>query len=430
MRLFKHAALLVLVFAIAFAIARHKVSHEAYYYDEADYMFAASLGIGPNWMDTGTMPLTEFVSAGRRRGADSSQQAGLSALARSGADPIVYRHWHGPLYYYWLTVPASLGLDEHATRSLSFLFPVLTVLAIYFGSLFVIPGMEGAVAGILGSAMFLWSPVTLETSDIAPHLLFVLCYVCGLMLLAKVVMGGDRRFYYAAVFCAGLAFCTMEITFVLVLTLLIVAWWQRETLRTDWRLARNSLAILIATILVVWPAGLLKLNFAKAYMVMAYLAIFRKNAWGDVTFAQTWANRFAISPVEWVLFGIALMAFFVMGKRRERGVALTFLIFGVLMILATFRVYAPGPRYMTPFFRRWNFLRRGRWRRRWCVWAGSHLLCVLRPPPCVVYWDGTAGENSRMPCSTKICALCKISVRWVRAGSPKNPFWCRAGIFR
>jgi Dolichyl-phosphate-mannose-protein mannosyltransferase len=349
----KHLLVLGILFAVAFAMVRARISHTPYVYDEADYMFAASLGMEDNWLDIGSMPLTEFVTIGRRRGADASQQTALSATARSASDPVVYRHWHGPLYYYWLTVLSNLKIDEHTTRSLSMIFPVLTVLAIYFGSVLILGGKEGMAAAILASALFLWSPVTLETSELAPHLMFVLWYICGLLALAKAAADGSRRYYYAAVVFAGLAFATMEVAFVLILVLAIFARWQRGLLDSDWRLVRNSAGILIGTILVAWPSGLLRLSFVKAYLVMLYLAVFRKGAWGDVTLAQTWAKRFAISPVEWSLFAVALVLLVVTGRntgnRRERNGALTFLLFAGLMILSTLRVYAEGPRYTTPF---------------------------------------------------------------------------------
>jgi hypothetical protein len=346
----KHLGMLVLLLAVAFAMVRNKIAHTPYGYDEGDYMFAASMGMERNWFDIGSIPLTEFISIGRRRGADPTQRAGLSALARGASDPVFYRHWHGPLYYFWLTIPSYLSLDEHATRALSLVFPFLTVLAMYFGSLFILGGTTGQVGAILSSALFLWSPVTLETSELAPHMLFVLCYVCGLTMLAKAAAGGGRRFYYAAVVCAGLAFSTLEVALVFILVLAIFAWWQRAPLASDWPLARNSAGILIATILAAWPSGLLKLSFVKAWLGMLYLLVFRKGAWGNVTLAQSWADRFAISPVEWCLFAVALVLLIGTRNRRERDGAVTFLLFAALMVLATFRVYAPGPRYMTPFF--------------------------------------------------------------------------------
>jgi hypothetical protein len=345
----KHAAVLAILIAAAFGLSRGKVSHDPWGYDEADYMFAASLGIGQNWLDTGSMPLSEFVSAGRKRGSDSGQQASLSDLARSGADPVVYRHWHGPLYYFWLTAASSLGLDEHGTRALFLFFPILTACAIYFGTLGLFEGRQGQMAAILAAALFLWSPITLETSEIAPHLTFVLWYICALLLLARVGLHGSRRCFYGAAVFAGLAFCTLEVAFVLILVVAIVAWWKRAALRTDWKLVRNSILLFLATVLLVWPTAILKLNFAKAYMVMAYLAVFRKGAWGDVTFSQTWIRRLEMTPVELILIAAGLVLIFTMMPRRERNAAPPFLLFSALMLLATLRVYAYTARYMTPF---------------------------------------------------------------------------------
>jgi len=164
----KHAAVLAILIAVAFGMSRGKVNHVPYGYDEADYMFAAELGMANNWLDSGSMSIADFISVGRKRGSDSSQQAGLSALARSGTDPVVYRHWHGPLYFFWLTAVDKLGLNEHDTRASFLIFPLLTVCAIYFGTLRLFEGLEGQIAAILASAMFLWSPIQLESSEIAP----------------------------------------------------------------------------------------------------------------------------------------------------------------------------------------------------------------------------------------------------------------------
>jgi hypothetical protein len=219
-------------------------------------------------------------------------------------------------------------------------------------------------------------------------MLFVLWYACGLLSLAKAAAVGRRRYYYAAVVFAGLAFATMEVTFVLILVLAIFAWWQRGPLGSDWRLARNSVGFLIGTVLLMWPSGLLKLSFAKAYLVMLYLAVFRKGAWGDVTLAQTWADRFAICPVEWILFASALVLLVLTGKRadnrRERDGAVTFLLFAGLMILATLRVYALAPRYTTPFlaavdlFTAWTLgPALARLARSWQVYGGLAAFCCL-----------------------------------------------------
>jgi len=375
----KHAAVLVILIAVAWGMSRGVVYHAPYGYDEADYMFAAGLGMADNWLDSGSMPISDFVSVGRKRGSDSGQQAGLSALARSGSDPVVYRHWHGPLYFFWLNAVANLGLSEHGTRALFLIFPLLTGCAIYFGTLRLFEGLQGQVAAVVASAMFLWSPISLESSEIAPHLMFVLWYVCALLLLAHVALRGSRRSFYAAVLLAGLAFCTLEVAFVLILVLLFVGWWKRAALRTDLKLIRNSILLFLATVLIVWPAAVFKLSFAKAYMVMAYLAVFRKGAWGDVTFSQTWIRRFEMTPAELVLVAIGLVLIFAAMSRRDRAAVMPFLLFGILMLLATLRVYAFTARYMTPFLPAFDVI---------AGWALASAILRLKKPAAVY---GAAG---------------------------------------
>jgi len=348
----KHAALLAVIFAVAALLVHNKIASAPWGYDEADYMFAASLGIGNNWDDSGTMPIAQFVSTGRRQGTDPQQRAALSALARSSDDPLVYRHWHGPLYFFYLAAVSKLGMNEHGIRSCSFAFIALTALLMYFGSLWILGGTEGQIAAILSSALFLWSPVTLQISELAPHMLFVLIYIGLLLLLTRAESGIGKLCYYAAVCCAALAFCTLEVAFVDILLVGIFAWRHRTKLGPH--LMRNSIGVFLGTVLIVWPTAFLKLSFAKAYLVMAYLAVFRKGAWGNVTFSDTWIDRFETSPAEWCLVALALIVFFASRRsrmqERSRTGATIFLLFSGLMILANIKVYTDITRYVTVFF--------------------------------------------------------------------------------
>ncbi len=124
-----------------------------------------------------------------------------------------YRHWHGPLYFYWLMALAPLHLEERATRAWSYVFPAMTMLLIYAGSLWLLP--DGYLAAVLSSTLYLWSYTTTLTNEIAPHQLFVLCYIAALLLLMKWRITGTPRYWYGAVIAAACAFCTLEVAFVL-----------------------------------------------------------------------------------------------------------------------------------------------------------------------------------------------------------------------
>ncbi len=333
----KHALALGAILAVFVLFARREVFSWPYYYDEADYMFAASLGWA-NYTDHPAQSLADYIRIGLSDGGDPALRATLSAESRAESDVNFYRHWHGPLYFYWLAGLAPLHLDEHATRSFSYIFPVLTALVIYFGSLWLFPG--GDLAAVFCSAFYLWSYATVFSNEIAPHQLFVLCTVTALMLLMKWRATGDRRFWYGAVGATACAFCTLEVAFVLVLVIIACG---------DRRRIAKSLFLFFATVLFLWPAAVLKLSFLKAYLFMAYLALVRKSPWGEAGFVETWRRRLVESPWEWILFGVAAILYFRFCDSAMRKTLAPVVLYGVLMLVVLLRVNTETPRYMLPF---------------------------------------------------------------------------------
>jgi hypothetical protein len=345
----RHLLILLALLGVAFGLVESKISSAPFGYDESDYMYAAQFGAPAQWLDMQAMPLPEYIRIGLGRGRDPAQRLAISQLGRSVDDPNVYRHWHGPVYWYWLGFVSSFTHDEFTLRWLSLFFPFITAITLYFGTLWVLPDDSAPLAAVLSTALFLWSPFTLRTTELAPHLAFVFFSVTAMLLLSKVMIEGSRRDWYAAVVLAGAAFSTLEVTFVLIAVLAICAFRQRKVLAVDLRFCLTSIAVFITTVLVIWPAGLLKLTFAKAYLFMAYLAIFRKAPWGNVGFAGVWAQRFALSPLEWILIVAGLLLFFKLRREPAGRAVEPFVWFALFMFLTLLRVTGDAPRYATPF---------------------------------------------------------------------------------
>jgi hypothetical protein len=343
-------ALLTAIFVAGFLwLATCSVSPGLFGYDEADYAFDAGMGLAANYTDSPTLPLPQFLREGLGRGKSASERGALSEAIRNSNDIIFYRHWHGPLYFYFLIPATAFTHDEHTLRTLGLAIPILSFLVIALGCLWLTGGNEGWLQAILCSALFLWSWTTLGSTELAPHQLFACCCLLGLFFLAKMAATGRRRFLYAAAFAAGLAFCTLEVTFVLVATIIVVAFLERRRLALDWSTAFRALAVFVATVFVLWPGAILKLSFVKAYLFMAYLAIFRKSPWGNQGLLETWITRFQNAPLEWLLIAVALGLFVFNRGLREKRTLYPFLIFAGLMIVATLRVTTGAPRYALPF---------------------------------------------------------------------------------
>ncbi len=345
----KYLLVFLLIVVAAVGLVSYRISPAPFGYDESDYVYAAGFPTLAHWTDSKSMSIVDYVRIGLGRGLDPKQRLALSAAGRTVDDPEVYRHWHGPIYWYWLGLLTRFTHNERTLRWWSLLFPILSALLIAFASLRILPRNSGPIAALLGACLILWSPVHLYTTEVAPHLTFVLLYLAALAFLAKVMVEGKRSDWYWAVFATGVAFCTMEVTFVLIATLLVCAWRQRRALSVDWKFAGRSLALFLSTVLLLWPAAILKLSAAKAYLFMAYLAVFRKAPWGNIGFIGTWRLRFLLTPVEWILI-LAGVVLLIRNRRNVEARAVEpFAWFGALMLVVLAKVNAEGPRYSTPF---------------------------------------------------------------------------------
>ena len=346
----KHILIIVIFIATLMPLAWKAASDSPYGYDEADYMYAAKLGLVANQTDTPTMPLNEFLRTGLRRGRDPSQGAQLSELIRGSNDILFYRHWHGPLYFYWLVLTSHLDLDEHGMRLFTLAFPICSLLMIYTGCIWIFGETQGTVAAILGSALFVWSMPTVRSAELAPHQAFVCSLLACLVLLSKFVGTGIRWYLYGAAVAAALSCCLLEVGCVTVATVVVCAYLERRKLGSHSNWAIPLLLGFVATVFVVWSGAIVKLSFVKSYLFMAYLALYRKAPWGPEGLIETWTRRVFSSPVEWLVIGVGLLIWIFLRRiEGDRRVMYPFVVFGALMLVTTMRVTTGTPRYALMF---------------------------------------------------------------------------------
>src|SRR5271169_2320900 len=128
MQMTRHLLILALLIAGAGWLVRPTIKPGPFTYDESDYMCAARFSPLAHWMDFGAMPFGEFVSIGLQRGRSPQQRLELSEMARASDDPDVYRHYHGPVLWYWLCFLHEFTVDEFALRCWSLVFPLITLI--------------------------------------------------------------------------------------------------------------------------------------------------------------------------------------------------------------------------------------------------------------------------------------------------------------
>lgn len=351
------AAVILAILILGFAFLTHNsISHEPYAYDEADYLYATERGPAANAFETAAIPIPKLVDAGLHRGRSAGQKIALSEWLRDSNDISFYRHWHGPLvFYYLMAVDAAGGTSEAANRRAILLFPFLTLLVTFFGCLLILPDAMKIPGAALTTALVSWHYVSVQPTEVAPHQLFALLFVASLVLLGAALSTGRRIYWYLSVAAAALEFVTMEVAFVLAIVLAFAAWKERRALSMNLRTVLQSVALFAGTVVVLWPAALLQMSFLKGYMLHAYMAAFRKAVWGEVTLAGTWRWRLTHNPVHWALLIVAVILFFRMKDLPTRKIAWPFLLYGCLMLLLVMRVATVTPRYDLPFAQAFDF---------------------------------------------------------------------------
>lgn len=344
------SAAFIAVVALWFTFLFQRTVYQGpYTYDEADYAYAASRGVLTNAFDSRGPSLWEFVRLGLASGRDQTRRSEFSESVRGKDDTVLYRHSHGPLFYYLLYLLLRVGFSEHAVRFTMLVFPLASLVVVFLGSLWVLPAKERFRGAILASVLAIWNYASAKTSEVAPHQFFALLYLAALMLLAKFITTGSRKFWYLAVLSTAVAFCTLEVSLVLIVTLGIVAYLEREQLHPDWALVWRSALLFIAIVFVLWPGAILRFSIVRSYLIYTYLLFFRKGQWGDFSLAYAWRTRLLDNPLDWLLLIAAVLIFFANPHLPVRRIARPFLIFGALMLLTVLRVASDSPRYVLPF---------------------------------------------------------------------------------
>ena len=243
-------------------------------------MYAGTRGFLPNFLDQPSQSLVEFVRKGMELARDKGQRVSMSEYIRSTGDITFYRHFHGPVYAYWIAACQALGVrGERGYRASGLVIHALGTIAMFWLFRLVFPEL-GAVSAFVAALVFAMNRTALVTATaITQHVMYALLstlalFTCGFFLRTR-----NPRYWYATAALLAAAFAAVEIAFVLLIAVAVsvaIAFW-----RDGWRqiavLLGKGVAAAVLTLAVIWPKGMLALGFVKGYLYLAYIALLRKD---------------------------------------------------------------------------------------------------------------------------------------------------------
>jgi hypothetical protein len=345
----------VVVLAVLFyATYSSRVMSVSFDIDEADYMYSLEKGFAAHCLDVNTMPFISFVKTGLSKGRQKGTATELSKMIRSSDDIFMYRHFHGPFYFYYMKLGERLvGKSEHAVRSFTLVLQFFCSVITLAGCLLLLSGApHGRWGALLAAMCMLFSPTLFFTvSLVSPHGMYVVLCLISLFLMAKGVIAKKEIFFFLSMTTIALAFVTLEYAFLLLLCWFVSAGTLFLTDRTafphPWKFLLKSLGIWALVIFVLWPAAFLKLSLVKAYMFLAYFVIVRGHIYTSTPLLTFWCNRVCGSPVEYGVVALGTLLALYCVLKRKKIMMVPFVAYVLFIFLLELRHIAPVSTYVS-----------------------------------------------------------------------------------
>ncbi|KMQ50918.1 hypothetical protein CHISP_2060 [Chitinispirillum alkaliphilum] len=322
-------------------------------YDEADYAYAVNQGFVANYLDIPNVSFIQFVSMGVNKGMDRSKWSSLSEEIRSSGDINFYRHFHAPLYYYYLIIVNYIANgNEHLLRYSTSLFTLITAIILIMVIWFLMKPISNPSILLLPFVGLLTSPAFVKTNVfITPHGMYAAISLLTLMMIAMLIKTKDRIYFTSSCICLGISLLTFEYTPFLFAVFIIALYMNRNAFVNEWGRKQfisytfRGVLIIGLVVLILWPAGIIKLSLLKNYMFFTYFAIFRGGEYGSISLFQVWVNRISESPIEYLFFLISII--YIARNYKSFKWLQPFLLYALLVFSVTLRNRSHMPQYVS-----------------------------------------------------------------------------------
>jgi hypothetical protein len=317
-------------------------------YDESDYMYAGTQGFAANYLDRNSLSMADYVRKGLELYRDKNQRQGSSEFIRNANDIDFYRHYHGPIYAVWIATWHAAGVrSEQAYRASGLVLHALGAILIFVVFLRVFPQLP-ASAAFVAAAMFGMNRSALVAGTyITQHGVFTLLACGALFALAGFLHTRRMICWYAATALLAASFAAVEIAAVLIgsaVVTVVALEWRQGYRALAGLLARGALCF-VATLAVLWPPGVLKLNALKGYLYLAYIAVSRKT-FTPMSPLDLWGFKIRTYPLEFILpFSAMIVGAAWLWRTKSWRAAAPFVIYGSMFFAVTFVITAPYTYY-------------------------------------------------------------------------------------
>jgi hypothetical protein len=346
----------VLLSAVTLYVFFPLASSQPFSYDESDYMWAGRQGLWANYTDRDGLSFPAFISKGLELYRNPSKRASFSKFIRESGDIGAYRHYHGPMYAYWLATVSNAGVTrEDIFRGSGLFIHVATAALILFGFWSVFPRLP-RIGGLAACALFLFNRTALAAAmTITQHVLFAFWVIAALFAASMFFRRYENRWLYATVALLAAGTATVETTAILGGSLVIALVVDHRRARAKWPSVRRfagavarCAGVFLITLFIIWPKGVVEAAVLKGFLQQGYMALARKS-FSPVSPLGLWRSLFVASPWELAVLLCGIIAAAMLWRRSQHSSEmLPWLAYVFTFLLATLKVTLQYTYYFAP----------------------------------------------------------------------------------
>ena len=349
------------VLALVVILNIRGTNQHVYGYDEADYRHAAEHSIVDHWLDTPSISFQDFLRLGFQGTKSQGNQLSLSQRIRASGDLPFLRHNHGPAYWYVIVPIVHLTNPSEATlRMTGILWVSMLAVSAYIACVWL---EVGQTAGIVAATLVATSSVLTETYFVlSPHGIYGVVSTLALLIGARALQIRSRSLGLMCAAIVALSLLTVEnavwLGLALSISALVIARYQQSiSWKQIFTFCWQAALVIIAVLILLWPASLMKLTLLRNYIFFAYMVLKRPLSYGTTSIAQTWMSRFQAAPFQWLFLASFAVYFLYRWYARLRLQTkpskealwpLPFFIYFLVISITIFRLHSDSSRFVAP----------------------------------------------------------------------------------
>lgn len=249
--------------------------------DSADYVRGAKIGLAASYFDTHSVGLWGSLKIMQQH---PEARLHLWDILEQQDDAAPNRHFHVAPALYGNAMASQFGASTRTHRLI-----MAAVGAIAIGTLFVglqLAGVHFLLALATAALATLTPAVVCTSSTVSPHAPFLAALIACGFAFAQYLEKGDRAWGIVTGVTLGLAVATCELSIVIFVAFGVILLWRafRFGIRASIRGWQWPVGTLFATLLLVWPGGVLRGGYALSYGTFCLQALFRRtNYFGEAS---------------------------------------------------------------------------------------------------------------------------------------------------